>query len=273
MAAYFIADLHLSEDCPELICAFRAFTEKLSSGDELYILGDLFNYYIGLDAHNVAQLAVKQALEQANKRDITSYFIRGNRDFLISKKEAAALNMKLLDDCTLITKNNCILFASHGDAFCTNDVAYQKYAKTVSNPFYQFLFRCLPFFVRRKIGQKIRAKSKQMNNHYRDPNVYGVVISTVSAAFAKALENEKSVKNPHTISTIASKSPLSDSKRFSYVVIHGHIHEFSKFHNEAKNYDTRYVLGAWGKYYSYLKYDDNNGLTFTEELLETLDAK
>ncbi len=275
MAAYFIADLHLSEDCPELISAFSAFVARLSSGDELYILGDLFNYYIGLDSQNAAQQAVKQVLQQASAKDIHTYFIRGNRDFLINRSEATALHMSLLDDCTLLPKAHCLICASHGDAFCTNDIAYQKYAKTVSNPFYQFLFRCLPFSVRRKIGQKIRAKSKQMHSYYRDPSIYGVVVSSVSLAFAKQLEAAKGTLNSPTISTPSSaeNNLISSLNNIPYIVIHGHIHEFSQFNNEAKNYDTRYVLGAWGENYSYLKYDDCSGLSFIEESLDCLIIK
>lgn len=262
MAAFFIADLHLSVVCPELVHAFEKFADELKDGDELYILGDLFNYFIGIDEHDQAQVAVKQSLESARARGVTTYFVHGNRDFLINKADALKLNMTLLEDHVLINKSNTLILATHGDSFCTNDLAYQKYAKTVSNPLYQFIFRCLPMSLRRNIGQRIRNKSKEMNYQRRDPNIYGIVVASVTKTFISKLNifNQK-----HQISSEAGQ--INPPQK---IVVHGHIHEFSQFNHESVAYDTRYVLGAWGKNYSYLKLDDNGDISFVEMPLNLL---
>ena len=115
MAVYFIADLHLAPDTPELLALFTDFTGMLKSGDSLYILGDLFGYYIGIDPDNIAQLRVKKQIGILNKQNIPVYFIQGNRDFLLSKNDAEYFGFKLLPQRTVIciSGKKCLLL--HGD--------------------------------------------------------------------------------------------------------------------------------------------------------------
>lgn len=103
MAWYAISDLHLSSKVARLNEGFTRFVASLSKGDRLYILGDLFNFFVGLDLEDEGQKVVHGALADAKERGVKCFFIIGNRDFLVNKKEAASFNMELLSPETAIT--------------------------------------------------------------------------------------------------------------------------------------------------------------------------
>lgn len=245
MSVYVIADLHLSNGTPKLVAAFTSFVNKLKSGDELYIIGDLFNFFVGLDNINLAQKKVADELKKAKQRGISSYFIKGNRDFLITSKEASLLGMELLDDIAIIDRYGMRILLSHGDLFCTNDLQYQKYYRFVNNKCLQLLFRMLPMAIRRNIASRIRQQSKESHYHRRDPLIYGVVPDSI----------EKLVCN-----------------KGSFNVVHGHIHDFSCFENETKSIHKRYVLGAWGSSFSYWALHENREVSFKEIDLSLIDS-
>lgn len=236
MAMYVIADLHLHPQGESLQRAFHAFVSKLHAGDELYILGDLFNFFVGLDKHNAAQILVRNTLAEAKAQGIKSYFIRGNRDFLMTAKEAAWLNMELLPDVILRTfgAQHYTVLLSHGDVFCTNDLDYMRYFKQVHNPVLQCLFRALPMWIRRKIASSIREQSRQTERSIKGREFYGVVASTMDE-YAKSLSDKVS----------GCKLPVA-------VLVHGHIHEFGQ-HTDLEQVQERYVVGDWGKNFSYFK--------------------
>lgn len=238
MAMYVIADLHLHPQNESLQRAFYAFVSKLHAGDELYILGDLFNFFVGKDQQNQAQILVKNTLAEAKALGIQTYFIRGNRDFLMSEKEAKWLNMTLLEDVALrfIGTPAYPVLLSHGDIFCTNDVEYMRYFKQVHNPCLQGIFRLLPMFIRRKIAASLREQSKNTDRSVKGAEYYGVVNATMDD-YARTLSQQ----SDSTLSTL----PLP-------ILVHGHIHEFGQ-HNHLQNIQQRYALGAWGDKFSYFK--------------------
>lgn len=238
MAMYVIADLHLHPQGGHLLHAFYAFVSKLQAGDELYILGDLFNFFVGLDKHNQAQHLVKDTLAEAKTLGISARFIRGNRDFLMTAKEAEWMNMQLLNDVSLsIQFENDFIYPvmlSHGDIFCTNDAAYMSYFQKVHNPCLQGLFRTLPMFVRRKIAMSLREQSQNTDRSVKGHDFYGVVDQTMDDYALKL-----------TLSHPTIKLPLP-------ILVHGHIHEFG-LHRGLNNIQQRYALGAWGDKFSYFK--------------------
>lgn len=244
MAMYVIADLHLHPHGESLLHAFDTFVSKLQSGDELYILGDLFNFFVGLDRKNKAQLLVRSTLEKARDKGIISYFIRGNRDFMMNTREAKWLNMELLADISLVRfgSQQWPVLLSHGDLFCSNDLDYMNYYHKVHNPVLQCLFRALPIFVRRKIANNLREQSMHTDRS-KGRDFYGVVDQTMDS-YAK----EQSLLDPVTPLPI----PL---------LVHGHIHEFGQ-HTGLQNILQRYVVGAWGEKFSYFKLSEpRNTLT------------
>lgn len=259
MAMYVIADLHLHPKGEILLRAFESFVAKLHHGDQLYILGDLFNFFVGVDPHNQAQQRVRTALGHAQTLGITSYFIRGNRDFLMTAKEAQWLNMTLLTDIALVrfAEGHAVLL-THGDLFCTNDLAYMSYYRKVHNPCLQALFRALPMFLRRKIANNLREQSKHQDRSSKGREFYGVVDQTIDNY---ALEySQHSQPAPLEL-------PLP-------LLVHGHIHEFGQ-HGPTTNVQQRYVVGAWGKNFSYFKLSLPDSaaplVSFRELPLETLE--
>jgi len=162
MRTLFVADLHLSEKHRHITDAFFAFLDQEASDIEtLYILGDMFEVWIGDDEHTPLMDEVAQKLtlfSTVNNVDI--YYIHGNRDFMIGKRYAKQSSMNLLpehDEIDLYGKKTLIM---HGDTLCLQDKNYQRLRKVIHNPLLQFIFNCLPLTLRKRIGWKIRTASQ-----------------------------------------------------------------------------------------------------------------
>lgn len=163
MRLLFISDLHLAPEAPRTVEAFLAFLRGPAVGaDALYILGDLFEYWLGDDdcdsAFNQPLLAALHALS-ASGTPIS--FIAGNRDFLAAHGFAEAAGLSLQPDPYLLEVGGQRLLLSHGDALCTDDVAYQAYRQQVRNPAVQADFLSRPMPERRAIIQGLRERSEQ----------------------------------------------------------------------------------------------------------------
>ena len=178
MRTFFIADLHLSENHPSIINAFYGFLEKeIEQGDSLYILGDLFEVWIGDDEHTPLMDAVAEKLTIcATQKSCNIYYLHGNRDFMIGKHYAKQSTMQLLPEHHEIIVNNEKILVLHGDTLCLADVNYQKMRKVIHNPILQFIFNALPLFLRKKIGWKIRTAS-QNKKRYKQRDDMGVTQS------------------------------------------------------------------------------------------------
>lgn len=247
MACYIIADLHLQASRPELLQAFRAFTQTLHTGDRLYILGDLFNVFVGLDPQDKAQASVRATLTQAQQRGITSFFIHGNRDFLVSAREAKKLACTLLPNNFVLAYQGLNILLTHGDDLCSNDESYQRYKRKVSNRYLQCLFRLLPLSRRRKIGNALRERSQEMVREKEGVNnLYGVVISTLGEVCQRYAQQGQALD----------------------YVVHGHIHEFGYHQDECAGLKARLVLGAWGHMLSYCSIDEQGAPQLREEPLD-----
>lgn len=123
----FIADLHLSIARPERVRLFQEFIARHAHGAEaLYILGDLFDAYIGDDDGGFPAKAVRQSLRMLADAGTRVLFQQGNRDFLVGRRFAAATGAVLLDDYTVIDLHGQRVLLTHGDLLCTDDVKYQQ---------------------------------------------------------------------------------------------------------------------------------------------------
>ena len=125
MAYCFISDLHLQESRPDITEAFLDFLDDTASkAEKLYILGDLFEAWIGDDDQNNFISEIQEALLKTNKTT-EIFFMHGNRDFLIGTKFASSSGFELLNDPTIeeMFGNNVLLM--HGDLLCTEDHDYQ----------------------------------------------------------------------------------------------------------------------------------------------------
>jgi UDP-2,3-diacylglucosamine hydrolase len=157
----FISDLHLDKNQPQITQHFLTLLHRLdSSVDALYILGDLFEAWIG-DDDGVSQYAnIITALRTVTQRDISIYFLYGNRDFLVGKQFFRDTGCQLLTDESKIELYGQTVLLMHGDTLCTRDIAYINMRKKLRNRFIQKLFLLLPLSLRRKIASEMREKSR-----------------------------------------------------------------------------------------------------------------
>ncbi len=135
MESLFISDLHLTPERPGTLTLFNRFLqEKAVSADQLYILGDLFDAWIGDDFDAPPIPDILSALSRLSSTGVELYFMRGNRDFLVGEGFAAATGCTLLNDpCTIeVTGSRALLM--HGDLLCSDDLDYQAARKLVRNP-------------------------------------------------------------------------------------------------------------------------------------------
>ncbi|ORM73397.1 UDP-2,3-diacylglucosamine diphosphatase [Pantoea wallisii] len=212
----FIADLHLCQEEPAITAGFLHFLQgEAQQCDALYILGDLFEAWIGDDDPNPLHQQIAAALRAL---PVPKYFIHGNRDFLLGKRFARASGMTLLPEEQVLTLYGQRVLIMHGDTLCTDDTGYQRFRAKVHQRWLQRLFLALPLRVRMRIAARMRADSKQANQH-KSLSIMDVNQQAVEAAMTR------------------QQTP---------VLIHGHthrpaIHHFS-LHGSAAQ---RAVLGAW----------------------------
>lgn len=157
----FIGDLHLDPTHQEAVGWFLHFLQHdACNADALYILGDFFEVWIGDDDETDFAKSIISALRKYTDQGIPTYFMHGNRDFLIGKRFAKATGITLLKDPTCIDLYGTKTLLMHGDTLCTDDKAYQKARRRLRNRFIQWLFCKLPLAKRQKIAANFRKKSQ-----------------------------------------------------------------------------------------------------------------
>ncbi len=166
MTIIFISDLHLSVDKPKITaCFFKFLNEEAINCSALYILGDLFEAWIGDDDKTLLHDEVAIELSKLKQKGVALYFIHGNRDFLIGKQYAERAGFTLLDEAEVIDLFGTPTLIMHGDTLCIQDINYQAFRKKVHSPYLQWLFRRLPLFIRKKIGLALRKGSQEDQAH------------------------------------------------------------------------------------------------------------
>ena len=163
---YFIADLHLSADRDDINqCLFTFLREQAPHAEALYVLGDLFEVWIGDDDQNVFTQSIAQAFNALSQLGVPIYFIHGNRDFLIRRRFAEQAGFTILPEQTVIDLYGEPTLIMHGDELCTKDVDYQAFRKKARSWWWPRLVLSLPLSIRRKIAKKGRetSKKKQVN--------------------------------------------------------------------------------------------------------------
>lgn len=154
----FIADLHLSPERERLTALFLAWLQARAAGSAaLYILGDLFDAWVGDDDDTYHQ--VESALAAVAAAGTRCLFMHGNRDFLVGRRFARRTGCQRLRDPTRIDLGGEPVLLMHGDLLCTDDVAYQRFRQRVRNPLVQWLFRRQPLAKRRRIAAEYRQRS------------------------------------------------------------------------------------------------------------------
>ena len=160
MKPRFISDLHLSENNPKLVEAFLKFLQESKQVcTHFYILGDLFEAWIGDDDDSLLSNKVKKALYEFTNDGPKTFFIHGNRDFLIGNSFAEDTGITILPDPYVLDINNQNVVISHGDFLCTDDKDYISFRNEVRSEEWQsnFLNKSL---IERKHKFKVAALEK-----------------------------------------------------------------------------------------------------------------
>ncbi|WNP33643.1 UDP-2,3-diacylglucosamine diphosphatase [Enterobacter kobei] len=219
MATLFIADLHLQTEEPAITAGFLRFLAGTAQeADALYILGDLFEAWIGDDDPNPLHRQIAAALKALADSGVPVYFLHGNRDFLLGQRFARESGMTLLPEEKVLELYGKQLLILHGDTLCTDDAGYQAFRAKVHQPWLQKLFLALPLFIRMRIAAKMRADSTSANRN-KSQAIMDV--------------------NPQAVVNVMEKHQVQH-------LIHGHTHRpdiHTLTANGAPAY--RYVLGAW----------------------------
>jgi UDP-2,3-diacylglucosamine hydrolase len=220
MATYFISDLHLEKIKSPITNIFTKFLDELNKNDSLYILGDLFESWIGDDDVSELSQYIADRLGSLSERNISVAIMHGNRDFLIGEDFCKASSIELINDPLIIEINTKKVMLTHGDELCTDDKEYQAFRSVVRNPLWQKDFLNFPISKREKIAGEAKDASKDSKEN-KTMEIMDVNTDAVFKAF-----------NDHEIE----------------IMIHGHTHRpnIHKISNEGKNL-TRYVLGDWSK--------------------------
>jgi UDP-2,3-diacylglucosamine hydrolase len=227
MLKYFISDLHINNSSIQEEF-FISFLDRITqvhaneSANELYILGDLFEVWLGDDLEINRYHKVIDAIKIASKK-IKIYFIAGNRDFLIGNYFLQTANIEQLNDPHIFTIKHTKICLTHGDMFCTLDKKYQLFRLLARNKISQTLFTILPKKLRQLIGNFIRHKSRNLKQTNRTNNV----------------DLSKYDINPIDMKLFLQKNNID-------IVIHGHTH-IPLVEHYSDIASTRYVLGEWKK--------------------------
>ena len=216
LTSLIISDLHLTNVEGDKVNFFNTFCEDYGSkADQLFILGDLFNTWLGDDVSLTSHKAIISSLKELTKE--TKVFVMvGNRDFLLSNQFETETGCILINEPYELVHNAKKFLLIHGDSLCTDDINYQKLKKVLRNSLVQFIFLHLSKNIRLKLTGQLRKKSVEAQS-YKSSEIMDV--------------------NQQATDLLMSKYP-------DYDLIHGHTHRQNT--HTMKKY-TRHVLGDWSQ--------------------------
>jgi len=162
MATLFVSDLHLDPARPAITATFLAFLAgQARHADAVYILGDLFEAWIGDDDDAEPGPTVVGALKALTGSGVPVYFLHGNRDFLIGRRFADASGVRLLAEAEVIDLCGEPVLLLHGDTLCTDDLDYQAFRAQVRDPAWRARLLALPLAQRRALAGQLRETSRE----------------------------------------------------------------------------------------------------------------
>jgi UDP-2,3-diacylglucosamine hydrolase len=220
MSTLFIADLHLDDSRPHITSLFESFlaSDEVRRADALYILGDLVEAWIGDDDDAELPQRIARATRTVRDAGVPVYFMVGNRDFLLGEAFAERAGFTLLDDGTVHDLYGKPTLLMHGDALCTDDVAYQTVRRNVRTPEWKAQVLSMSLDARRAFAAKAREDSRAHTGSTKE-----TIMDVNADAVAQAMRNA-------CVRT----------------VIHGHTHRPAIHRFELDGTPaTRIVLGDW----------------------------
>ena len=163
---YFISDLHLAADLPRVTQGFLNLLQQLAGkAQALYVLGDLFEAWVGDDNRSDYNLQIINAFQKLNAAGVTLYFVHGNRDFLLGEHFANACGGQLLSERTVIDTPTGNILIEHGDALCTRDDKFMAFRAQSRHPLWQQTMLAKPLTERVQIAELWRLQSKMQNSN------------------------------------------------------------------------------------------------------------
>ena len=230
MHSIFVSDLHLSPERPRINQVFFDFADRTAArAGAVYILGDLFEYWIGdddlTDAFNAS---VADALLRLSGKGVALHFMHGNRDVLVGQAFAARCGAKLMSDPTLLDLHGTRTLVMHGDTLCTDDIEYQKFRAYAHDPGNQRRFLSQPLAERRQQMLGMRAESEKSKQ-----GKSAEIMDVAPAAVAQVLREHGYPR-----------------------LIHGHTHRPARhLHTVDGRSCERWVLNDWYQRGGYLRCD------------------
>jgi len=239
MTILFVSDLHLDAVRPRIVETFREFLrDEAAHAEALYVLGDLFEYWVGDDDPQPVAVEVADGLSALARAGVPVFFLRGNRDFLLGADFAARCGMRILPDPCVIDLYGRPTLLMHGDLLCTDDVAYQAFRRESREPAWQAAMLAQPLEVRIALAHRARAAS---------------------------IAHQQAVR-PRDADPMAIKEDITDASQAAIeatfarygiaTMIHGHTHRpaIHKLSVDGQS-RTRIVLGDWYEQGSVLRVD------------------
>jgi UDP-2,3-diacylglucosamine hydrolase len=229
----FISDLHISLEKPEITRRFLSFLrDRAPKAAAVYILGDLFDAWIGDDDPTPPNNAIRKQLKQLTSSGTPVYLQQGNRDFLLGKQFSADTGVTLLDEYAVIDLHGTKTLLTHGDLLCTDDLPYQAFRTKSHTPEWQQAVLSKPLFLRLLAARWYRLRS-YLHKRKKSQDIMDVNQDTVT----------KVVREHHCLR-----------------LIHGHTHRPAVHNFEIDNQPAqRFVLAAWSKSAAEVLCWDSNG--------------
>lgn len=231
MTTLFVSDLHIEADRPDIANQFLQFLEtEALNADALYILGDLFEFWVGDDDPNEHYAWIKQGLRKLTKKNIPVFFMHGNRDFMIGQDFADETGITILTDPYIVEVHGENVLLSHGDIYCTDDIQYQAVRKMTRDPKWQATMLTRSLEERISFSEQARADSKAHGD-----NIDQAITDVNQAAIKSALRQANVT-----------------------LMLHGHTHRPAVHEIEVDGKQARrIVLGDWYEHGSVVRWDRN----------------
>jgi UDP-2,3-diacylglucosamine hydrolase len=228
----FISDLHLDDARPDTTALLLKFlSEEAMDAEALYILGDLFEFWLGDDVPSQCAMEVATALSGLTDKGLPCYFMHGNRDFLLQDKYSKLAGMTLLPAEHVVELYGERVLLMHGDSLCTDDIPYQQFRTMVRNPAWQQEFLGKSPQERLQIALQARDASAEHKDQ-----VTMDIMDVNQAEVIRAFERHEVLK-----------------------LIHGHTHRLATHDLQVNGQKAqRIVLGDWYSHGSVLRVQAGN---------------
>ena len=236
MSTLFVSDLHLDPARPEITALFLRFLQReAASADALYILGDLFEAWVGDDDPSSTGQQVADGLRRLADAGVPVYFVHGNRDFLVGQDYAGRAGMRILPDPAVVSLYGEPVLVMHGDLLCTDDHAYQAFRAQTRDPHWQAMFLAQPLAARQAFAAQARQASMSRQQDMIDGD---------RASFEAVTD-----VNPQAVEATLARFGVA-------TLVHGHTHRPAMHAVRIGDREgRRIVLGDWYEQGSLLRVD------------------